>query len=346
MDQKGQNLVDTLHREVSYANKSNFEKNARAAMLNYGVVDNSLVYKFFTSGLAVILTNTILAPLERVKTVIQTNHIATVQKELKISSPIGVYTTIANDQGVVQFYRGNLANVYKYSVHSFVRIFMYERFKEEISTQGMDKYNALAKNIAVNTIISTLAMTAAYPFDLVHTRMAADMSKRIHPKLYSSVRDCFKKANTDSYISSLNSDSSSMRSIYKGYSLALAGSLPYAILSLPLYDFFNTQLRANTQGLDPDNFSTRLLKRFLPPTLVLMLLSSVLYPLETAKKLSQVNGSLGHQKAYNSTKELFQKTGMKLLYRGYSLHLIKLVPYSFLQYSIYEMSTKIVSSQK
>jgi len=88
----------------------------------------------------------------------------------------------------------------------------------------------------------------------------------------------------------------------------------------------------------------RVARRFVPPTVVLLLLSAVLYPLETAKKLSQVSGSLGHKKINNSPLELLKNTPVKHLYRGFSMQVLKLAPYSFLHYTMYEMAKRTLNT--
>lgn len=186
-----------------------------------------------------------------------------------------------------------------------------------------------------------LISNTAYPFDLVHTRMTTDMSPRISKKLYQSVSDWLKKANSDSYITSMNSESIKLKHIYKGFHFALWSSLPYSILSLPLYTYISQKVSVIFQDQDDYTFSARAALKFLPSTAVLLLLSSILYPLDTAKKLWQINGSLGHNKAYNTSSEIFKKNSFSMLYKGYSLHVLKVIPYSFVQYSFYELCRNI-----
>ena len=118
------------------------------------------------------------------------------------------------------------------------------------------------------------------------------------------------------------------------------------ILSLPTYDYVSSKMPAYNKDRVNQNFVTfyKLLLTFGPSTLVLLSFSTVLYPLETAKRLMQVNGSLGYNRAFESTLDMFRKTGVKNLYRGYSLHCMKLIPFSFIQFSLYRM-IKALSSE-
>lgn len=335
-------ILSSLKEEVEESKRSKFEKKFKESIMNYKFIENPIIHQTFTTGLAMIMTHTLFAPIERMKTILQTNTIAKIQKTAKPTSVVGVFVTIANDQGAMQFFRGNLVNMYKYALHAFVRTFLYERFKYELSTDGMSQKSSFIKNIWVNSLISLTVLTTGYPFDLVHTRMAADMTKRGHTKLYSSVGDCFKKSNTDGVIASIKSDSLSIKSLYRGYSLAVAGTLPYTALSLPLYDFISSQVSKGLTEFEQENFYVKAMSRFLPSTLVLLLLSGVLYPLETGKKLLQVNGALGHERAFGSAFDSLRKT--KMLYRGYTLHILKLIPFTFVQFSLYELCKALTHS--
>ena len=82
-----------------------------------------------------------------------------------------------------------------------------------------------------------------------------------------------------------------------------------------------------TSEFEHQEFHLRLIKRFFPPTVVMILLSSVLYPFETAKKLAQVSGSIGHIKGNTSFLGLLKSTSLRNLYKGYHLHVLKLTPF-------------------
>mmetsp|Transcript_29990 Transcript_29990/g.26561 ORF Transcript_29990/g.26561 Transcript_29990/m.26561 type:complete len:265 (+) Transcript_29990:29-823(+) len=264
MSQKSSEIISDLQREIH--NKSNAKKTANSG---YNFSDN-LIPTMIAGSLSYIFTNTFLAPLERVKSILQTNIASNTPLKGKINSPLGVYVTICNDQGVLNFYRGNMANVYKYAVQNSARAYLYQRFKlQETKTSNF------ANNVAINTAISWILMTIAYPFDLAHTRMSTDMIKQGHKGRYTSVKDCFGKAsNSDNFINSIQSNSTSLKAakisdLYKGYGLSCAYTLPYAALALPLFDLFNKISIVDFSEIDKDSFYARFFNRFVPPTLVL-----------------------------------------------------------------------------
>ncbi|CAI2374252.1 unnamed protein product [Moneuplotes crassus] len=299
------------------------------------------------SCFSIVSTNTILAPIERVKTICQTDFLSINKVDLKTNRPLGVYTAICNDQGVLNFLRGNMANSYKFILQTCARGYLYQRFHLSPKERDANGYT-FAQNVGINSAISLLILAIAYPLDLAHTRMTVDMTKQGQKRIYSSVADCFRKArNSSEIISSIESSPTQMKFIrysdlYRGFGMSIAGTLPYAALSFPLFDLCNKFTWDASKELDQTNFYVRVLNRIVPPTVVMCLLSSILYPFETAKKLRQVNGSIGFKNSLSSSFQILKKCKITDLYRGYSIHLLKVIPYTFIQFSIYQLAKKMI----
>jgi hypothetical protein len=73
-------------------------------------------------------------------------------------------------------------------------------------------------------------------------------------------------------------------------------------------------------------------------TINAILASLVIYPLDTFKRHLQVNNGFGFNSEYNSFRNAatsFIKSSIFDKYKGFSFHVIKTIPYSFLHYTIY-----------
>lgn len=336
MSQEKSEILKSLRQEIreqTYSHKAALSKR-RSAFSRLS--DQSTLV--LTSAISIVATNTLLAPLERVKTICQTNSLSLTPRAAKVNTPLSVYTTICTDQGVINFFRGNMANWYKFTIQTFARAYIYQRFKldpQERKSQGF----TLIQNIATNSAISFAILAIAYPLDIAHTLMTSEMTKQGNSRTYSSVADWLRKVNTNPHmISSIGSDSRRVGNLYKGFSLAVASNLPYTALSLPMFDVFTSLTSQVSNGLEKDSFYTRALNRFLPPTLVMVLWSSALYPLETLRKLIQVSSTQGFQNKKVSAVKLAKTLGARGLYSGYTAHLVKIVPYTFIQFSLYQLA--------
>ena len=132
------------------------QRNRKSMTFSYQIFENPIIYKFSISGACAVITNTILAPIERIKTILQTNNISLIQKKSKFNTPFEIYAQIARDQGILSYYRGNMSNVYKYSLQSFAKIYMYERFVENSKIHGKSNETSFVYNLAINTIITLI----------------------------------------------------------------------------------------------------------------------------------------------------------------------------------------------
>ncbi len=68
--------------------------------------------------------------------------------------------------------------------------------------------------------------------------------------------------------------------------------------------------------------------------------SSVLcYPLDTIKRIYQVNGAKGYRLKYRNPEDVVKEIkvhGIQRFYSGFSLYLLRNIPFSFIQYMIFQ----------
>jgi len=134
--------------------------------------------------------------------------------------------------------------------------------------RGLDYYWRAAGAFSVCTAITTLLV---YPFDTIHTRIAADLTPKGKPRLFTTTFDCFNRTHIDE----------GRIGLYKGYQLAILSSVLRASLTLPIYDTYSRGLP--NQGAASgwlNNFNQRLGASFVSS----MLISLLLYPLDTMKR--------------------------------------------------------------
>lgn len=82
----------------------------------------------------------------------------------------------------------------------FLRIFFYDKIKASFMPYDTHKYKGFdyfwraAGSFAFITAMTTLI---TYPFDLVHTRIAADITHKGQPRLFTTTFDCFNRTHLD-----------------------------------------------------------------------------------------------------------------------------------------------------
>jgi fluoride ion exporter CrcB/FEX len=87
-----------------------------------------------------------------------------------------------------------MANVYKSWLQLSLKVLTYDKIKHYYMPYDSHKYRGFDFFWRLSFIAGTIgALTTlvTYPFDLIHTRMTADLSKKGQKKLFYSTFNCF-----------------------------------------------------------------------------------------------------------------------------------------------------------
>merc|ERR1712100_429511 len=157
--------------------------------------------KFFADpaagGVSGGISKTLVAPIERVKLLIQTQ----VANPKIISGEVPRYTGVVNcfsrvaaEQGIGSFWRGNMANVVRYFPTQAFNF----AFKDTIKG-FFPKYNPSTEfvpffltNLASGGLAGAASLTIVYPLDFARTRLAADVGTG-GQREFTGLVDCLTK---------------------------------------------------------------------------------------------------------------------------------------------------------
>ena len=107
-----------------------------------------VLYSFFkdflAGGLASIGAKTAFAPVDRVKLLLQTQAINTDLK-MRYKNPIDCIVRVYREQGLLSFWRGNLANVYRYFPNQAMNFSFKDRYKQLIFNETLENLSFLSK---------------------------------------------------------------------------------------------------------------------------------------------------------------------------------------------------------
>ena len=159
------------------------------------VAIGSFLSDLLAGGTAGILVKTMTAPIDRIKLLLQTQHINVNLME-RYTSPIDCIRRVYHEQGLLSFWRGNLANVYRYFPSQAMNFAFKDKYKEFFSSFFSTRVeNDSARNphdgignppselsresLFVNLLsggcAGATALLVSYPFDLARTRLATDV---------------------------------------------------------------------------------------------------------------------------------------------------------------------------
>lgn len=116
----------------------------------------------------------------------------------------------------------------------------------------------------------------------------------------------------------------------------------YWTLTLSMFDRLNNYFENKKEMYSKDFEYLPFMKKigilFGATSLNAILTSVIVYPLDTLKRHLQVNSSLGFKSEYYSLSDGLTKLygqGVLNMYRGFSMHLLKITPFAFIQYTFY-----------
>lgn len=141
--------------------------------------------------------------------------------------------------------------------------------------------------MAQSAMLIGVTTAFTYPMDLIHTRMATDMTPKGQKRLYVTTFDCFNRTNIDEGIKT---------GLYKGWQISAAAAAMRSVLTLPVIDL----VRDNSSKVDNGNVMIRdFFEKIGVSFFASTLMSILVYPFDTAKRCMQLNGVKGHPKAFD-----------------------------------------------
>jgi solute carrier family 25 (adenine nucleotide translocator) protein 4/5/6/31 len=251
----------------------------------------------FAGGIA----KTVVAPIERVKLIMQLN---TSSRGTTIKRSHGAWEVtkqVYREQGILAFWRGNTPNVIRQAGSSAMNFLLMDWYKVAISPilvlslklpsdrdpEKRNKRRALISSFLSGGLAGGSVTTVLYPVEFVRTRLAMDLGRGTvdAPRLYpGGMKDvCISIWKADGW-----------RGLYQGYGIAVAGVVLYRALHLGGYDAVKTEILhrrghlieiARTQE-DVKRMSPGLTmgERFLAAQIVSVIAGTACYPIDSIRR--------------------------------------------------------------
>lgn len=180
----------------------------------------------------------------------------------------------------------------------------------ELIAQGFDK----CKSITLASFVSAFIF---YPFDLVSTRLCADMSIYESKRIYNSVSDAMRKSLI--YERGSKNKNSDIKRLYRGLLPSYITLISINFLSSIFYLDWNSDKQLIMQA-----------------SIIPFILSFSIYPVDTYKRHIQLNTAVrnSNNKLDYRVKDYFN-TGVRVWYRGFSLQLMKSLIFGVASYFSY-----------
>jgi len=251
---------------------------------------------FVAGGVSAAISKTAVAPIERVKLLLQVQHASKqITESQRYKGIIDAFIRIPQEQGIISYWRGNLANVIRYFPTQALNFAFKDKYKQ-VFLGGVDKktqfWRYFAGNLASGGAAGATSLCFVYPLDFARTRLAADIGKSGADRQFKGLGDCLTKV--------FKSDG--LTGLYRGFNVSVQGIIIYRAA---YFGFFDT-----AKGMLPDPKNTPLVISWLIAQSVTTVSGIISYPFDTVRRRMMMQSGLAvNERMYKSTIHCWGKIG-------------------------------------
>lgn len=270
------------------------------------VKTGNFMLDFMIGGVSAAVSKTLVAPIERVKLLLQvqdSNKNIAVDKRYK---GIGdCFSRVASEQGIASFWRGNTANVIRYFPTQALNFACKDFYKTYLCPYNPKKepFMFFIGNCASGGAAGATSLTVVYPLDFGRTRLAADVGSG-KAREFNGLVDCLRKVAI----------SDGPQGLYRGFGISVIGIIAYRAAYFGMFDTGKAIMFADAKKA---NFFAM----WAFAQAVTVSAGIVSYPLDTVRRrLMMMSGKKGADIQYTGTWDCFvkirQQEGIKAFFKG------------------------------
>ncbi|KAF7716586.1 Mitochondrial thiamine pyrophosphate carrier [Penicillium ucsense] len=289
-------------------------------------------------GAAGLISRFCIAPLDvvKIRLQLQVHSLSDPLSHQSINGPIykGTRSTmqdIVRQEGITGLWKGNVPAELMYVCYGALQFTAYRTITQALEQMGPYRLPQSAESFVSGALAGGLATATTYPLDLLRTRFAAQGNERIYRSLSSSLREIAQQEGTKGF--------------FRGCSAAVVQILPYMGLFFTAYEGFRPVLAQWEQlPLGTGDAAAGVLASVIAKTGV--------FPLDLVRKRLQVQGPTRTRYVHRNIPEytgvmqsiglILRTQGVRGLYRGLTVSLLKAAPASAITMWTYERALKML----
>ncbi len=247
---------------------------------------------FLVGGISAAISKTCVAPIERVKLLLQNQDASSQIKADQRYKGIGdCFTRVVKEQGLPSMWRGNLANVIRYFPTQALNFAFKDTFKKYLNPYNKKTQPGMffLGNIASGGAAGAASLCVVYPLDFARTRLAVDVGKGEGSRQFNGLVDCLGKiAKSDGPLG-----------LYRGFGISVLGIIFYRGAYFGLFDTGNAILFG-------DNKNTNFFAMWAFAQTTTTAAGIISYPLDTVRRRLMMQSGR-KEKMYTGTVHCFRK---------------------------------------
>ncbi|XP_072494608.1 ADP/ATP translocase 3-like [Notamacropus eugenii] len=250
---------------------------------------------FLAGGITTAISKMAVAPIQRVKLLLKVQHASKrIAAEKQYKGVVDCIGRIPKEQGMLSFWRGNLANVMRYFPTQALNFAFKDKYKQ-VFWGGVDKHTQFwryfAGNVASGGAAGATSLCFVYPLDFVRTCLAVNVGKSGTEREFKGLGDCLVKITKCDGI----------RALYQGFSISVHGIITYRPAYFGIYD--------TAEGMLPDPKSTHIVISSMIAQTVTAVAGMASYPFDTVRwRMMMQSGLKGADIMYTGKIDGWKKT--------------------------------------
>ncbi|XP_049813991.1 ADP/ATP translocase 1-like [Schistocerca nitens] len=266
----------------------------------------SLLLDMLAGGTASAISKTIMAPMERVKLLLQVQtKLKKIENKANYRGVVDCFVRIFKEEGFLSYWRGNLANIIRVVPLQALNFSLKDRYKEIFlkDERNASFWRLFLGNLASGGAASATSLTVVYPLDFARTRLAADTGRTSVDRQFRGMTDCLVKTFKSDGIVGL----------YRGFWISLPGVIIYRAVALGGFDTIKALLPESKQ----DSMGTSLCIALG----VMSLATAMSHPFDTVRRrMMMQSGRKGSDVMYKNALQCWAKVyrleGARAFFRG------------------------------
>ncbi|CAI2371941.1 unnamed protein product [Moneuplotes crassus] len=253
---------------------------------------HSFVKDFTIGGVSAAISKTFIAPVERVKLILQNQDASTqINSQNKYKGMNDCFIRIYREQGIVSFWRGNVANCIRYFPtqalnFAFKSVFSNTFGKFDKDTEALKFFFS---NMASGGAAGAASLSLVYPMDFARTRMGVDVGRTNSERQFTGLTDCLTKIIKHDGVFGL----------YRGFGISVTGIIIYRAAYFGLYD-------TGKVYVFPEGSSKNFFAMWMFAQVTTTIAGIVSYPLDTVRRRLMMQSGRDDV-LYKNTRDCFIK---------------------------------------
>jgi len=255
------------------------------------------------------ISKTVMAPVERVKLLLQTQNSNADVLSGKVARYTGIgdcFTRVYKEQGLKAFWRGNLVNCLRYAPQQGSALAFNDLINDlfpryDSRTQF---WQSMGAKLTSGGLAGAIANTICYPFDFARTRLASDLHQG--QGKFKGITDCIVTTVRQQGITGL----------YTGWSVTVAGAFVYRAGQLGLFK--------QIQDWNPyakDKGTLGAVSSFVAVTIARSAVMPFNYPFDTVRRRMMLESEKPvaqrlYKGSFDCARQVLAKEGLKGMYKG------------------------------